>query len=79
MSESALLISTRKRVVWTKDEWKVLNRAANVFNSHGDKLQLKCGSPVCPSQQIELIADESDSRKRVLVCGCSVREFIRDV
>lgn len=72
------LISTRKRVTWTKDQWKLLNRTSKLLNDFGDRFVLRCGSPVCPDSTIALIADDSDARKRVLVCGCTVRAVQKD-
>lgn len=75
MSASALLISTRRRVVWTVAERRLLDKVAKVFLVHGDKFQLKCGSAVCPSPQIVTAQDDSNPGGRVLRCGCSDRHF----
>jgi hypothetical protein len=32
------VLSTRKRVVWTPDEKRQLDRIARIFNAHGDVL-----------------------------------------
>ena len=77
MSDGALLISNRQRVVWTKDERRPLDRVAKVFNAHGDKFQLVCGSPFCPEPSIVLEKDSSDPGGRVLRCGCRDRVFTR--
>lgn len=74
--EAAMLISTRQRVVWTTDEKKHLDRCARDFNSHGDKLLMLCGNPVCPEQRITLQQDGSSASGMVLRCGCSDRVFV---
>lgn len=75
MRSDALLISTRRRVVWTKDERKLVDRVAKLFNRHGDKFQLVCGSALCPEPSITMAVDDHDQRSRVLRCGCTDREF----
>lgn len=77
MNESALLISTRRRVVWTIAERRLLDKVAKAFNVHGDKFKLVCGSEVCPSPQIALAQDDTNPAGRVLRCGCTDREFSR--
>lgn len=70
-----LLINTRRRVVWTKDEKRLLDRVAKRFNAHGDKLQLLCGNETCPDRRISLAVDDEDPAGRVLRCGCTDRQF----
>jgi hypothetical protein len=77
MSDAGLLISTHQRVVWTRDERRLLDRVAKVFNAHGDKFKLVCGSPVCPEPSIVLRDDDSHPGGRVLRCGCRDRVFTR--
>lgn len=77
MNDAALLISTRQRRVWTKADRKLLDRVSKVFNAHGDKLKLVCGSPVCPDRDITLQRDQRDPGGRVLRCGCTDRVFTR--
>lgn len=75
MNESGYLISTRRRVVWTIAERRQLDKVAKMFNVHGDKFKLVCGSPVCPSPDIALAQDDTNPAGRVLRCGCSDRVF----
>lgn len=75
MSDSALLITTRQRATWTTDEKRRLTRVAKDFNMHGDKLLMRCGSPVCPDDRIILHVDESAPTGAVLRCGCTDRLF----
>lgn len=75
MNNGALLITTRERVVWTRDEQKLLNRLSKVFNAHGDKLLLRCGNPVCPDHAMTLHEDQSNPGGMVLRCGCHDRAF----
>lgn len=73
MSDAQLLISTRKRVVWTLTEKKALDRAARFMNQHGDKMLLWCGSQVCPDQKISIAEQATGYKGRVLRCGCTDR------
>jgi hypothetical protein len=77
LTDGAMLISTRVRTVWTTHERKLLDRLAKVFNMHGDKLQLRCGNPVCPDNRISLAQDHSSAGGAVLRCGCTDRVFTR--
>lgn len=74
--ESAMLVNTRERVVWTTDEKRRLDRCAKDFNAHGDKLLLICGNPVCPDRSIVLHVDQTHPGGAVLRCGCTDRYFI---
>lgn len=74
-SEAALLINTRLRVVWTHDEKRLLTRLSKIFNTHGDKLQLRCGNVTCPDSRMVLAQDDTAPGGRVLRCGCSDRVF----
>lgn len=72
--ENAIRVDlTRRRVVWTSDEKKKLDRAAKVVASHGDVIRLRCGSPVCPDHAIVLAEEGTGYRGRVLRCGCTDR------
>lgn len=75
MHDSAMLISTRARVVWTQQDKKLLNRCAKLFNEKGDKLELKCGNLTCPEPKMTLAKDDTDPGGRVLRCGCTDRHF----
>lgn len=77
MQDSAYLISTRRRVVWTIAERRLLDKVSKAFNVHGDKFQLVCGSAVCPAPAISLAQDDTNPSGRVLRCGCTDREFSR--
>ncbi len=73
MNESQMLISTRRRIVWTLDIKKHLDRSARDLNQLGDKLLLWCGNQACPDQKI-YIADQTTGYKgKVLRCGCTDR------
>jgi len=77
LDADTLLISTRRRVVWTTDERKHLDRCAKDFNVHGDKLQLRCGQMTCPDPTIHLAVDFHAPGGAVLRCGCTDRLFSR--
>lgn len=55
---SGLLVpkeSTRERQVWTKDEWKLLDRATRMVGGHGLKLLLECQHEDCRGKKMERI------------------------
>jgi hypothetical protein len=70
-------VSTRRRVVWTREEKRRLDRVAADFNRHGDKFLLRCGNPACPSPVIALQGDGTDAAGALLRCGCTDRVFSR--
>lgn len=70
----ALDISTRKREDWTRDERRVIDRAAKLLHGHGVAMKLACGSPVCPDPTLHVEPGAFDS---VLRCGCTDRHFQR--
>jgi hypothetical protein len=76
-NESAMLINTRLRVVWTSDERRLLDRLAKIFNMHGDRLQFRCGNETCLDDRIILAVDASAPGGAVLRCGCTDRHFVR--
>lgn len=43
----------RVRQVWTRDEWKTLNRATDLLNRKGIKALLKCEHPGCETSPVE--------------------------
>lgn len=40
----------REREVWTKDEWRLLERCTKMLKSHGVALQMQCENQSCQSQ-----------------------------
>jgi hypothetical protein len=75
--ESAMLVNTRQRVVWTLAEKKHLDRTSRDFAAHGDKFLLRCGNVTCPDDQIVMHVDASQPTGAVLRCGCTDRVFSR--
>lgn len=56
--DSGLIVpeeQSRLREVWTRDDWKLLNRAATLFSMKGLSLLLKCNHPGCKDQPVEKI------------------------
>lgn len=43
----------RERQLWTRDEWRLLERATKMLKSHGLTLQLQCDRPSCHVRPIE--------------------------
>lgn len=76
MHDSALLISTRDRIVYTKADGQALDRCAKQLNAHGDKMLVVCGNATCPSQKIVMVPDHTaGGRGMILRCGCRDRIF----
>lgn len=73
--DGVLRVDTRRREVWTRDEKKIIDRAARVLNSHGDRMKLVCGSDICPDNRIVMVVDQSDPSGAQLACGCTTRCF----
>lgn len=48
--DSGLLLPpelSRKRQVWTKDEWRLLERCTKLLKARGIQILLKCEHPTC--------------------------------
>jgi hypothetical protein len=68
-------VSTRRRVVWTREEKRRLDRVSADFNLHGDRFLLRCGSAACPETTIVLAEDRTNPGGMILRCGCTDRVF----
>lgn len=44
---------SRVQQVWTRDEWRLLDRATKLMNAHGLNLQLQCQNQACQATKIE--------------------------
>lgn len=54
--DSGLFLPTplsRERQVWTRDEWKLLERCTKLLNSHGIQLQMQCARKTCQTKPLE--------------------------
>lgn len=45
--------AVRDRQKWTRDEWKLLDRATRVMGRHGLTVMLECQEPGCKGTPIE--------------------------
>lgn len=45
---------SREREVWTKDEWRLLDRATRLLTSRGLKFQFACPHPRCQGGPLAL-------------------------
>lgn len=55
-TESGLILPdeiSRERMVYSKDDWRVLDRATKLLSSMGITLFLRCDTPACVSSPIE--------------------------
>lgn len=67
---------SRAREVWTRDEWKLLDRATKLINAKGMRQLLKCEHPACKDAPIEKIRQPGGGF--VLRCAHADRVFTRD-
>lgn len=44
---------SRERQVWTKDEWKLLERCTKLLHGHGIALLMKCRHEACKDSPLE--------------------------
>jgi hypothetical protein len=65
----------RDRQVWTKDEWRLLDRATRLLNSRRVGLQLKCLDPRCDREPIERLRQPDGGI--LLRCAHVDRTFMR--
>ena len=66
----------RRREVWTRDEWKLLDRTAKLLAARHVKLQLACESPDCAREPIQRLRDPADG-SITLRCRCTDRVLQR--
>jgi hypothetical protein len=71
----ALIISTRKREVWTYENKRRLDRLSEMLNSAQVSLILRCHAPMCPDPVLKLIPDQTAPNNCILQCGCTNRHF----
>jgi len=69
------LAAERPRQVWTKDEWRLLDRATTLLNTRGIGLQLKCLDPRCAAEPIERLRQPDGTI--LLRCAHQDRAFMR--
>lgn len=74
---AASLANPRIRDVWTREEWKLLNRTSKMLAGHGVKHRLVCMLEHCPDKNIRIHADATAPMGAVLRCGCTDRIFAR--
>lgn len=65
----------RERQVFTKDEWRLLDRATKLMNARGVGIQFKCLDPRCASEPIERLRQPDGTI--VLRCAHADRTFLR--
>ena len=61
---SGLLVpedTPREREVWTRDEWKTLNRATKLLAQRGIRFQLACEDERCRREKLELLSQPDGS------------------
>jgi hypothetical protein len=72
-----LLLTTRRRSVWTRADQRAMDRAHQIVKAHGDTLKLACGTTTCPDPRLQIVEDDRAAGGRVLQCGCTRRIFAR--
>lgn len=78
--DSGLLVpeaQVRNRQVWSRDEWKQVDRASRLLRGHGVAVLMRCNRPACPDSMLTpaTLADGSS----VLRCGCTDRVLSRSL
>lgn len=63
---------SRKREVWAKDEWRLVERAVKLMKSRGVSTFYKCDNPACASEPLRLHRDPK-SRAVDMRCACKSR------
>lgn len=46
---------SRERQIWTREEWKLLNRVTKMLDGHGVSILLKCDQPACKAAPIQAL------------------------
>lgn len=69
--------ATRHRDVYTSDEVNLFDRCVAMLRAHGDRIQIRCGSDVCPDKLVTIEPDPTVETGAVLRCGCTDRVFER--
>jgi hypothetical protein len=67
---------SRQRQVWTRDEWRLLERCTKMLNSHDVHLLMKCSHPACQDAPLTGKRRRSDG-SFVLTCGHAIRVMER--
>lgn len=76
--QSGLLVPAdlqRRRLVVTKDEWRILTRAMTVFTRLDALVGFFCKQPTCTSPRI--VRAEDTAGNHVLRCACTDRILTR--
>lgn len=53
------LVVPREREVWTRDEWRLMDRALKLLRSRNLAAVLKCNTDECQGSEIEVLVDDS--------------------
>lgn len=64
---------SRKRELWTRDEWKTIDRATKLLEARGVSVFFGC--PHCPGAPMERIRRNDGGL--TLQCDCTAREFTK--
>lgn len=77
-TESEMLISTRRRETWPRDDYRRVDRASKLLKSRNVKMSISCANPVCPEPSIALVkSTDATHGGFVLRCGCTERVLTR--
>lgn len=68
---------SRTRQVWTRDEWKVIDRAIGLLKARRIRTEMFCEEDHCHGRTIE--AARLSGRAIRLRCDCTDRMFTRDL
>ncbi len=65
----------KRREVWTRDEWKTIDRAAGHLAAHRVTLGMRCVAEDCPAPR--MAPELAPSGDLMLICGCTERVLTR--
>ena len=66
---------SRSRTVWTRDEWRLLERCATMLARHGVKMQMQCKNPPCHAAPLEASRLRDGSFQ--LQCACTTHVMVK--
>lgn len=64
---------SREREVWTRDEWRLVERSTKLLKKRGIAVFYKCTAPSCQEQPIGLVRDP---QSQALSLRCAHRDRI---
>ena len=67
----------REREVWTRDEWKLVDRVTKLLAARGIKFQFGCTDPRCQGERMEFLPQIRGRAEPILRCNHRDRVWSR--